>query len=238
MNIPPGDLEHQLIGLLDSSLLPNRMIVNMFRVSIFITQFSHHCASHSWEFLVREFISLEQEYSQWEADAAIISSYHRASSTDIPFTSSSKSEYDVYPGIWTASIWNKHRASRILLHQFFLQKSSNNEFDPSCMLTDKQRDNSSSTIQAMIKAIFASVPFSVGDIINLHLKKEPQSVGGYFLVWAHQVVLRCPFAFKEQREEARKNLLRIGRQFGISYATISARNTGEKVPLATKSSLT
>jgi hypothetical protein len=120
----------------------------------------------------------------------------------------------VYPSIWSAGVWNKHRATRILLHQALLENPDAAEFEH---ITSSNPEASLTLIRRLIGDIFDSIPFSLGDIASSS-DAAPKSVGGYFLVWTLRVVIRCPFATAEQQREAKAFLWRVGKQCGISLA--------------------
>jgi len=118
-----------------------------------------------------------------------------------------------------------HRAARIILHQRFLEVPLPMESSRLTPIYEQraQRAVSQLIILDMTAAILASIPFSLGDIERKTKGAVPISIGGYFLVWSLQVILRCPFITLDQRMIARTSLERIGRECGISYATLYAR---------------
>jgi hypothetical protein len=65
---------------------------------------------------------LEIQFQEWNNDASMAIGFQKGSRID----DSSLLEvtaHDTYPGIWTASVWNKCRALRILVHQTLLENS-------------------------------------------------------------------------------------------------------------------
>jgi hypothetical protein len=210
------------------------MSINMYHVSILVAKVKAEAISatdnHRWDGFLRAFEAIERQYIQWERDAMILIGYQQKECPDKSAGSHPSVHrcYHIYPGPWTTGIWNKHRAARIILHQTFLDVISLVTTGSDCnMFYSDNCDRcavSRSIIQDMIKDIFASVPFSLGDIPTMYTTTSPKSVSGYFLVWTLQVIIRCTFASKEQQNDARSILLRVGRQCGISYATIFAQN--------------
>jgi len=222
------------------------MVMSMFNISVFWASTLRDIRSdnpeHIWNSSILEsFEELEQANRQWNEDAEIafpyqIAHYTPADHLDGKFTS--VTEYHAYRGFWSGSLWNKHRGGIIILNQALLArldaaKSSHlrGDLEPADMIELRRR--ATLTIQAMIRDVFASVPFSVGDIppyytASLNCANSttglPKTVGPYFLVWPLTVILRCPIASEMQRSEARAALLRIGRQFGLSFAFKSAQN--------------
>lgn len=122
------------------------------------------------------------------------------------------------------SLWNKHRAARILLHQKFLEATvSMNQRLNKRAWGDAQQALSQAIVQEMATNIIARMPSALsGHERNFH-PAMPVSLGGYFVVWSLQVVLRCPFVSFKLQGEARKALEQVGRQCGISYATLCSQ---------------
>jgi len=171
--------------------------------------------------LVRDFAVLEEELCQWNKSASISLSYQKVRSED----SSNETKRDNYSGFWSVGVWNKHRATRILLHQLLLELfQAVREGQPSVNINNcslnQLRQNSQNIIQEMTGDILASVPFSLGE-----MSFPPKSVGGYFLVWSLQTIIRCPFTSLQQNHEALAMLARVGRQCGIKCATMIAKNS-------------
>ncbi len=120
---------------------------------------------------------------------------------------------------------SQHRAARIILHQRFLEVPLPTQSSREAPIYEHsaQRAVSQSIILDMTAAILASIPFSLGDMERKTKGALPISIGGYFLVWSLQIILRCPFITIDQRMIARTSLEKIGRECGISYATLYAR---------------
>jgi hypothetical protein len=207
----------------------------MFQVSIFAANTYQDLRSRDpdrvWNnSILQEFERIDRRYHQWTSDATISFPYETVQSSpgdklNSAFTTSEIQNH-LYRGFWSFSLWNKHRASRIVLHQALLArldavKSSytDDEFESLNMI--HHRCKATLAIQVMIHDIFASIPFSLGDIGSSNT--EPKSVGGYFLVWALRVIVECPIASEDQRNRARAALVRIGTQFGINHAVIAAQ---------------
>lgn len=204
------------------------MIINMFQVSRYVATLKAKSymdrIEYHWDEIVEDFQRIEDSFFQWNLQAS-----HRYGFAQVetprntgdskPFT------YHAYLGFWTLCLWNKQRAARILLHQSLLGALdalvSTSEDDLS-KIYQCQRESSISTMQTMAEFILASVPFSLGDVPLPPEIRGPKSVGGYFLVWPLQVILQTPNLPESQRCLAKDALLRIGRQCGISYATIFA----------------
>jgi hypothetical protein len=216
----PGPIDERLLGLLDTSL-SSRMIRQHFEVSKFIAGvkqdllYGNIC--DDWYHTV--FIHLQQlelQFQRWNSDASI---YIRTSTTPKckgRHPASKTIESNTYFGPWTLSLWNKTRSGRIIAHQKFLEALDTCR-DESLLATYKeQRLLSEAIIHTMTTDILRSIAFSL----------EYRSVGGYFLVWSLQVVLRCSYASFEQRKEARESLERVGRECGLNYAVIYARHFG------------
>jgi hypothetical protein len=227
----PGPADARLVGLLDSSSLTDRMTINMYQVSMLVAKVRAATSSTVDNLLLDGFLyafaEIEHQHVQWEQDAMVLIGYkkeiwpEKATGSYLPVPSC----YHIYPGIWSTGIWNKHRAARIILHQTFLEVFSSATVGGAC--SSESRDWSAisrSIIQNMIKDILSSVPFSLGDVPTSDTTGCPMSVGGYFLVWVLQVIIRCSFASTEQKCATRSILLRIGRLCGISYATVIAQN--------------
>ena len=176
------------------------MIINMFDVAHFITK----PRDKYWG---QSFRKLEQQLCRWEEDASVCLG-PRSSLQPM------ETQYCTYHSIWGAGLWNKHRATRIILHQGLLEDSDPARFDN---ITSPNPAASLVLIRRLIRDIFASVPYSLGDLASSS-DTAPKSVGGYFLVWALRVVVRCPFASAEQQRKARDFLWRVGKQCGISFA--------------------
>jgi hypothetical protein len=176
------------------------MIFNMFDLA-------HLIAKPRDKYWGQSFRNLDEQFCQWEEDAFVC--YGARSSLQYTET-----QYSVYPSIWSVGVWNKHRATRILLHQALLESPDAAEFDKTA---PSSPEASLALVRRLIGDIFDSIPFSLGDIASCH-DVAPKSVGGYFLVWALRVVIRCPFATAEQQREAKVFLWRVGKQCGISLA--------------------
>ncbi len=223
LRIPPGPVHLRLLSFLDMSHPANQMILNMHHVSKWVAEVNAVVlAGHTISFcqdLLTEFIWLEGLLRDWDRSASSTLSYQKVWSND----SLVEPKHDTYPGFWTVSIWNKHRATRIVLHQLFLESIHLYHEDQVAEIAGiklvEQQVISQSAIAQMIKDVLASVPFSLGE-----MSARSKSIGGYFLVWALQTVLRCPFASLEQHHEARTVLERVGRQCGIRCATMFAKN--------------
>jgi hypothetical protein len=200
LKIAPGPTDERLIGFLDPSLMGCRMIFNMFDLA-------HLIAKPRDKHWGQSFRNLDDQFCQWEEDAFVC--YGARS-----FLQSTETQYTVYPSIWSAGVWNKHRATRILLHQALLENPDTAEFEH---MTSSNPEVSLALIRRLIGDIFDSIPFSLGDITSSS-DAVPKSVGGYFLVWALRVVIRCPFATAEQQRKAKAFLWRVGKQCGISLA--------------------
>jgi hypothetical protein len=219
--------------MLDPSSLTNQMFFNQSHVCKFIANIDANIrfaqVLDHWDEILQEFQRIEDKYLDWNMTASqqigFIQNEQPASSAySEPFI------YHSYLGFWTLSTWNKHRASRILLHQSLLEGldarlSSNSSPD---MITSNQEQYEASVliIEQMADFVLASIPFSLGDVPLPSCLSTPKSVGGYFLVWSLQVILRCQYLSEHRRKRASDALLRIGRQCGISYATIFARRYG------------
>jgi len=231
----PSPADERLVKLLDTSSPASRMIMNMFSVSIFAANTYQDLQSRDsdriWNnSILREFEKIDRQYHQWDADATTSFSYQTVQSSpgdelNSVFTTS-EIRHHIYRGFWSASLWNKHRASRIILHQALLARLdaaksnyTDEEFETLDMI--HHRCKATLAIQVMIHDIFASIPWSLGDITSSNTGSK--SIGGYFLVWALRVVLVCPIASEEQRNRARAALVRIGTQFGISHAMIATQ---------------
>ncbi|CZR63740.1 uncharacterized protein PAC_13637 [Phialocephala subalpina] len=232
----PSPADERLVKLLDPSTLPNRMIINKFEVSKFVANVNAKIRSsqisRQWDGIWQEFQRLENKFLVWDGEASqefgFVQIQQPSGAGDKTFV------YHSYLGFWTLSIWNKHRAARIILHQTLLEAIDASEYscsgsDPGA-LDEELYASSKSIIQDMADFIFASIPFSLGDVPLPSTINGPKSVGGYFLVWVLQVILRCPFVTETQRHQARDALLRVGKQCGISYATIFAQQYGASSP--------
>jgi len=207
----------------------------MFQVSIFAANTYQDLRSRDpdrvWNnSILQEFERINRRYHQWTSDATISFPYEIVQSSpgdklNSAFTTSEIQNH-LYRGLWSFGLWNKHRASGIVLRQGLLArldavKSSymDDEFKSLNMI--HHRCKATFAIQVMIHDIFASIPFCLGNIGSSNT--EPKSVGGYFLVWALRVIVECPIASEDQRNRARATLVRIGKQFGINHAVIAAQ---------------
>ena len=205
----------------------------MFNVSFFSANAYHDIQSgiqdRIWNnSVLQRFKKLENDNHQWDSDARIAIPYQTTACIvrDHPHLGGQK--YHIYRGFWSEILWNKHRSVIIILNQALLARLDaarsahrNLDFETSDII--ELRYKVTHEIQIMIRDILASIAFSVGDIPSQFTVGIPKSVGGYFLIWTLKVILRCPVASEEQRDLAREALLRIGRQFGISYALKSAQ---------------
>jgi hypothetical protein len=236
LKLQPSAADERLVKLLDTSSHASRMIISMFHVSIFAANTYQDLQSRDsdriWNnSILQEFEKIDRESHQWNADATISIPYQTVQSSpgdkvDSTFTTS-EVQHHVYRGFWSASLWNKHRASRIVLHQALLArldaaKSSYTDEDFESLAMIHHRCKATLAIQVMIHDIFASIPWSLGDITSSS-SIGPKSIGGYFLVWALRVIVKCPVASEDQRNRARAALLRIGTQFGINHAVIETQ---------------
>lgn len=211
-----------------------------FEISKFVAKVSSwiRCdqVSQQWHELWEDFERLESEFLLWEMEA-----FQEFAFVQVRQPEQIPDSYHSYLGFWSLSIWNKHRASRILLHQTLLEAFDAHQYSgPDSALetfNEEQCASSRSTIQEIADFVFASIPFSLGDVPLPTSIKGPKSVGGYFLVWTLQVILRCPFVSDGQRTHAKHALLRVGKQCGISYATIFAQKYGTSPPTPIPSSV-
>ncbi|KAF8853862.1 hypothetical protein BDZ45DRAFT_62941 [Acephala macrosclerotiorum] len=228
----PSPADERLVKLLDPTTLANRMIINKFEVSKFVayvnTKILSGQISRQWDGIWQEFQRLENEFLIWDVEASqefgFVQVQRPSMTGDKPYV------YHSYLGFWILSIWNKHRAARTLLHQTLLEAIDAIEYtsleSSPFALNEELHASSKSIIQEMADFTFASIPFSLGDVPLPSTISGPKSVGGYFLVWVLQVILRCPFVSEAQRRQAKDALLRVGKQCGISYATIFAQQYG------------
>ncbi|KAH7312052.1 hypothetical protein BKA65DRAFT_159393 [Rhexocercosporidium sp. MPI-PUGE-AT-0058] len=223
--LPPRPIHARLISFLDISKPANQMILSMMHVSKWVAEVHLVILVGNpnlvYQDLVRDFAVLEEELCQWNKSASISLSYQKVRSED----SSNETKHDNYSGFWSVGVWNKHRATRILLHQLLLELfQAVREGQPSVNINNcslnQLRQNSQNIIQEMTGDILASVPFSLGE-----MSFPPKSVGGYFLVWSLQTIIRCPFTSLQQNHEALAMLARVGRQCGIKCATMIAKNS-------------
>jgi hypothetical protein len=213
------------------------MIMNMFNVSVFSATTHDDIRSGNpnriWNTLVlQSFEKLERDNRQWNEDAKTAFPYQTIESTtgdhpdpELKF----ETPYHVYRGFWSEAMWNKHRGGVIALNQALLArfdaaKSSHVDEDLDTPDIIALRYKATQAIQTMIRDIFASIPFSFGDIPSYNTSGLPKSVAGYFLVWSLKIILICPIAYAQQRNLARAALLRIGKQFGLCYAVKSAQD--------------
>jgi hypothetical protein len=225
------------------------MVMNMFNVSVFSANVFRDIRSGNpgciWNLsILQSFKELEYAHRQWNEDAKMSFPYRIipcavGDNLDTNFTS--EAEHHIYRGFWSEALWNKYRAAVITFNQALLARldaakascPDENFETPDIM---ELRYQATLAIQVMVHDIFASIPFSLGDVPSYNYYNTtcpskstastglPKSVGGYFLVWSLTVILRCSVASGEQRNTARAALVRIGRQFGISYAVKSAQN--------------
>lgn len=227
--LSPTRFDEIPIGLLGGTSLSARMIINNFEVGKFIMKARHqssisdmpHDSDNSFHL---RFLQLNLKLQTWETDAceALALLKVRTLSNTIHSIERDAPLFDIYPGPWTLSLWNKHRAGRILLHQTFLDVFYSSP-SPSVLssLHEEQRSLSQSIILDCADDILASVPFALssgsGD------SWPPRGVNGYFLIWSLQVVLRCSYTNFAQRTLARDNLKRVGKECGLNYALVYAR---------------
>lgn len=205
----------------------------MFNASIFSANAYHDIQSgipeRIWNTSVlHHFKKLENDNEQWESDARIAIPYQTTTCIVGDHPQSEGQKHHIYRGFWSETLWNKHRSviitlSQALLARLDVAKSSSRDEDFETNDIIELRYKVTREIQIMVRDILASIAFSVGDIPSQFTVGMPKSVGGYFLIWTLKVILRCPVASEEQRDLARAALLRIGRQFGISYALKSAQ---------------
>ncbi|KAG4443538.1 hypothetical protein IFR05_001011 [Cadophora sp. M221] len=223
--LPPRPIHARLLSFLDMSKPANQMCLNMQRVSKWVAEVHLAIlAGHAnllYHDLFRDFAALEEELCHWNKSALISLSYQKVE----PESPSTEMRHDSYSGFWTAGIWNKHRATRIILHQLLLELLQSIEkiqpprnIDVNSLET--LRLKSQDIIQEMTADILASVPFSLGE-----MSIPSKSVGGYFLVWSLQTIIRCPFTSSRQHSEALAVLERVGRQCGIRCATMIAKSS-------------
>ncbi|KAH6705157.1 hypothetical protein BKA61DRAFT_739588, partial [Leptodontidium sp. MPI-SDFR-AT-0119] len=223
--LPPRPIHTRLISFLNMSEPANQMCLNMQHVSKWVAEvhlviLAGHANSPHQD-LLRDFAVLEEKLCHWNRTALVSLSYQKVQS-ECPST---EMRHDNYSGFWTVGIWNKHRATRILLHQLLLELLQSMEEIQQRANIDVCSLNylevkSHAIIQEMTGDILASVPFSLGE-----MSVPPKSVGGYFLVWSLQTIIRCPFASSQQHDEAITVLERVGRQCGIRCATMIAKSS-------------
>jgi len=217
------------------------MVANVFNVSIFWADTIRDIRSDNldriWnKSILQSFEEYVQAHCQWNEDAKAAFPYqltHLTSDDRLNEKSISAAEYHKYRGFWSGSLWNKHRSAIISLNHALLERLAaaksnavNMDFTTTNMI-DELHHKATVTIQTMIRDIFASIPFCLGDIppytsVSPQCKSSatgpPKSVGGYLLIWPLIVILHCPIASETQRDQARAALIRIGRQFGIVSA--------------------
>ncbi|PVH86275.1 hypothetical protein DL98DRAFT_11453 [Cadophora sp. DSE1049] len=222
LRIPPRPIHTRLINFLDMSQPANQMCLNMQHVSQWVAEVhSVILAGHAhspYRDLLLAFTVLEKELCDWNDAASVSMSYQRVRSK----AASASIKHDNYSGFWTLSVWNKHRATRILLHQLLLEllQAVEGIEDTDFFSIDQQQVDSQSVILETTADILASAPFALGE-----MSLPPKSVGGYFLVWSLQTILRCPFTTHQQHHEARAVLEKGGRQCGIKCATMIAKGS-------------
>jgi len=225
LRVPPRSIHIKLVNFLDMSQPANQMCLNMQHVSQWVAEVNSVIlagrAHSSYRDLLRGFTVLEKDLCNWNKAALISMSYERLRSED----HATSIKHDNYSGFWTLSIWNKHRATRILLHQLLLElframEEAQKLGDSGLYSINQQELASQAIIQEMAGDILSSAPFALGE-----MSVPPKSVGGYFLVWSLQTILRCPFTSHKQHHEARAVLERVGRQCGIKCAVMIAKSS-------------
>jgi hypothetical protein len=228
--LEPSAIDIRLVALLDESKLSSRMILNTFEVSKFIARAkkTYSCgeSSHEWfRLFYFQVQKLDLRLQAWERDAfADLKSYNTSKPNEELSSTSQPTRKYPYPGPWTLSLWNKHRAARILLHQKFLEALEGSASSSNFQDMYKQERRLSQMLICDIAAdLLASIPFSLAYKDYICSSAEPKSVGGYFLIWSLQVILRCPYAKDTQRREAREALERVGRECGLKYAAAYAK---------------
>ncbi|KUJ09759.1 uncharacterized protein LY89DRAFT_740831 [Mollisia scopiformis] len=231
--VPPSSVDERLVKLLDPSLLGNEMIINKLEISKFIANVDAKILSgqiqRHWDEILLEFERLEGGLFHWNMRASQEFGFVQVQQPTFiddkkPFV------YHSYLGFWSLSLWNKHRAARILLHQTLLDGLDAMDSGRLSSINQDQKSISKSVIKEMADFILLSIPFSLGDVPLPPSLNGPKSVGGYFLVWSLQVLLRCPSVSDDQQNQAKNALLRIGRRCGLSYATIFAKKYGNSSP--------
>ena len=201
------------------------MCLNMQHVSQWVAEVNSVIladrAHSSYRDLLRGFTALEKDLCNWNKAASLSMSYHQVRSEN----HAASIKHDNYSGFWALSIWNKHRATRILLHQLLLELyqamgDMQKLEDVDLLSINQQQLTSQAIIQEMTGDILSSAPFALGE-----MSVPPKSVGGYFLVWSLQTILRCPFTSHKEHHEARAVLEKVGRQCGIKCAVMIAQSS-------------
>ncbi len=131
MQLYCGPADERLITLLDISSPRSWMIINMFHVSIFSAHTYRDIHSSNpdriWNIsILKDFEKLEDQFRQWNDNVTSSFPYQTIQSStgdylNSTFTTSETGRH-IYRGFWSASLWNKHRAARIILYQALLAR--------------------------------------------------------------------------------------------------------------------
>jgi len=223
LGLTPGPEDERLMQLLGTSSAASRMVVGMYEVSKLLASTKPKFDSA----FLRDAWNVDEQLRCWDDDAIRSMPYEVLSppSKHRDLFPCQKVEYHAYSNIWVAGNWNKHRATRIILHQRILEildKRDRTDLNGQ-LRTSEQTARSLSIIYRMVHDIFASVACSLGATAGSK-SNFPRGVGGYFLVWSLKVILRCPFVSGEQYSTARDILWRVGKECGIGHAAIFAQN--------------
>ena len=214
----PSSGDERLIKLLDASSPASCMVMNMFQVSKYQASTYQDLSSGDqnqiWnDEVMHDYDELDGKFVQWSQDAIFSIPFQTApSSPGEELNSTSEIRHHIYRGFWSASIWNKHRASWIKLHEALLARLDGSK---SSFKSLELRRKTTLAIQKLIDEILASVPFCLGDLDPSQYFGVPKRVGPYFLVWALRVIISCSLASQYQHSQAVAVRSRMARQFGM-----------------------
>lgn len=152
-------------------------------------------------------------------------------------------QYDIYPDLYIASMWNSYRCVRLLIHESIIAAIMK------CgSLEHKERlHHSLAVLKAMADEVCHSVPYHLklyrnsayhpGDPVGSEESRELPMPGGYLLFWPLFLSGMLRVTPKDQREWIASTLRCIGQQMGIQLA-LSMASSLEKVESSFSSSET
>lgn len=223
----PTATDLRLFALLDTSLPQSHMLLYCCEVGKFIaetkTYLSQEVPSSKWYTKLHlEVQELEQRFRKWdgEAAAALERSISSTKGFSDPVSAAKEPTFNTFAPFITC-LWNKIRATRMLLHHHFIQALSRGTRED----LPYELEDSQVIIRTLSDDIMYSLPSALNFGKSLWGPSAPRSLGGYLMIWPLQVILRSLHASESQRIQARKSLEKTGLDCGLSYAVTYARSS-------------
>jgi len=170
----------------------------------------------------------------WERNLPESWAYKSYRSTNSPNSLPNRwtSQYDVYPDLWIASMWNNYRSVRLLIHEAIIKATMK------CGLAEEKQETQSSirVLVDMTNDVCRSVAYHLGYSRNVGQETNSNKAegtdllptpGGYLLMWPLFLSGMLRTTPKDQRRWIATTLSQIGIGMGLRLALSMATILGE-----------